>query len=195
MKASDVMTSPVISVTPRTLLKEVAAALLKHRVSAVPVVDGGKLVGIISEGDLIPLETLTDPRSQMIPVEAPHGPVPTRAEEVMSSPVVTVAPTADLGRVARLLLSRGIKRVPVVERGRLVGIISRRDLVAVLARSDASIKRQLERLLTRELSPVQCRVAVRGGVVHLDGVEDAESRKMAEILAATVPGVLRLEFD
>lgn len=117
MKASEVMSSPVIAVRPEAPLREVARTLAERRISAVPVVDRGRLVGIVSEADVLRA--------------APAG--GRLARDVMTSEVLTVGAETPLEEVAALLAARGIRRVPVVERDRVVGIVSRANLVHALA--------------------------------------------------------------
>src|SRR5438309_7655443 len=91
MRAKDAMTSPAITVTPETHCKDAAALLVEHRISALPVVDAtGRLVGLVSETDLLPLETTPDPRSQATPLRPRLEPLPVRVDEVMSPEVYTV---------------------------------------------------------------------------------------------------------
>src|SRR5215471_16304277 len=98
MKAKDAMTSPAITVAPDTHCKEAAALLVRHRISALPVVDAsGRLVGLVSEADLLPLETAPDPRSQATPLPPRTEPVPRRVDEVMTPEVYTVDEDTDLG--------------------------------------------------------------------------------------------------
>jgi len=118
MKASDVMNSPVIAVRPDAPLHDVARTLVERRISAAPVMDGERLVGIVSEADLLRPAAGSERRE---------------ARDVMTSEVTTVAPDTPLEDVAALLASRGIRRVPVVQRGRVVGIVSRANLVHALA--------------------------------------------------------------
>jgi CBS domain-containing protein len=192
MKAKDAMTSPVITVAPDTHCKEAAALLVRHRISALPVVDaGGRLVGVVSEADLLPLETAPDPRSQATPLPARTGPVPRRVDEVMTPEVYTVDENTDLGLVAQRMLEANVKRFPVMRGERLVGIISRHDLVRVIARTDEDVESGVKRVLTEEgLRLSSLEVRVRDGVVELIGGGDLQTFRMAEILARSVPGVL-----
>jgi CBS domain-containing protein len=145
MKARDVMTTQVVTVTPDTPVSAVASMMLLQDVSGLPVVDAaGRLRGIVSEGDLIRrAETGTDskPRSwwlRLVGNEAEeardyiktHG---ATAGDVMSHPVETVRPDDDIAKVALLLERRRIKRVPVVSEGKVVGVVSRADLLRGLA--------------------------------------------------------------
>src|SRR5262249_59465956 len=119
MRAKDVMTSPAITVMPQTVCKDAAALLVNHRISALPVVDGeGRLVGLVSEADLLPLETTPDPRSQATPLPRRIEPLPRRVDEVMAREVSTVEDFTDLGVVARRMLGAGGKGFPVIARDR-----------------------------------------------------------------------------
>lgn len=149
--ARDLMTTEVISVSPDTPAREIARILAENRISAVPVVDGaGAPVGMVSEGDLVArdeadrimrrdwwLTLLAE--SEAMPAEfmqrlAPEGHT---ARDLMSAPVITVGEATDVADIARLLATYRIKRVPVVEDGRIVGIVSRADLVRALAAEPA----------------------------------------------------------
>jgi len=147
MDARDVMTRAVVSVSPETPTRSVAKLLLEKGISAVPVVDaGGAPVGMVSEGDLIGrnsierearrdwwLEMLAEgtnlAQEFLDQVRAADWPV----REVMTAPVITVGEDAPVEVIARLLEEHRIKRVPVVRDGRIVGIVSRADLIRALA--------------------------------------------------------------
>lgn len=150
MKARDVMTTAVVSVTPDMPVSQVAQVLLEHGISAAPVVDErGEPIGMISEGDLIARDdrardarrdwwlTLLAEGEALHPdfiasVKAPQG----RARDVMASPVVTVGEETELREIARLLTAYRIKRVPVLRDGRIVGIVSRADCVRALGAAE-----------------------------------------------------------
>ncbi len=143
--AADIMTQPVISVTPEAPVRDVARLLVAHRISAVPVVDaGGDPVGMVSEGDLLGradadrlagrdwwLTLFADPgqAASALTDAAAARPI----GEVMHGPVVTVAADAPVPAVAEMLRAHGIKRLPVMRNGRMVGIVSRADLVRMVA--------------------------------------------------------------
>ena len=147
MKAFDVMTADVVSVRPDVSIKDVAKILLKSGISAVPVVDeNGSPIGMVSEGDLIPrpepegearrdwwLALLAEGEALNPDFLANLKTSNRMASDIMSSPVVSVAPDADIGEIARLLANYRIKRVPVVHDGHVVGIVSRADLLRALA--------------------------------------------------------------
>jgi CBS domain-containing protein len=137
------MSSPVVCVPPDMRLKDVAHLLVEQGISAVPVVDGGELVGIVSEADLVPLELAPDPRAHLLQFpKAPAG-VPQLVAEVMTREVVALPEEADMAEAGRLMLERRIKSIPVLDGGRVVGIVARRDLLEVLARSDEQIAHDL----------------------------------------------------
>jgi CBS domain-containing protein len=196
VRVRDVMSSPVVCVPPDMPLKEVADLLVRHGISAVPVVEGGELVGIISEADLVPLELAPDPRAHLIPPADLPGHLPKVAAEAMTREVVALPEEADAAEAGRLMLERRIKSIPVLRGRRVVGIVARRDLLEVLARRDEDIAGDLAALLAAELgAPSPYRVTVRDGSVTLAGPPDPASRRLAGLLAREVPGVVEVRFD
>jgi CBS domain-containing protein len=147
MNARDVMTSAVISATGETLVRDIAQLLLRHHISAVPILDqSGAPIGMVSEGDLIGRdETERNARREWWLALLAEGEAlspdflsglrhPGRvASDIMSRPVITIAEDTDTGEIARLLAAHRIKRVPVVRDGRVVGIVSRENLLRMLA--------------------------------------------------------------
>lgn len=147
--AREVMTSPVIYVMTETPIAEIAAVMLRARISGVPVIGGGgQLEGMVSEGDLIRRRGSDDGvrRSwwlDLFEADAAHSEEfleylkrhGLRAKDVMTRDVVTVEEDTPIVRIAELLESRGIKRVPVMCKGRMTGVVSRADLVRALARA------------------------------------------------------------
>jgi CBS domain-containing protein len=186
MRTCDVMSSPVVSVPPDAPLKEVAATLVEHGINAVPVVDaGGRLVGIVSEADLLPLETG--------PGQAPGRVAPHTAREVMRQSVYTLAEDTDATAAARMMLRHRLKSVPVVAGERVVGIVARRDLLRLIARSDHDIQADLDRRLKEEILALRrLAVSVAGSVVTVDGAAGPLARQLLEGLARTVPGVVEV---
>ena len=196
MRVREVMSSPVVTVPPDMPLKEVANVLVTRGISAVPVVDAGELVGILSEADLVPLELAPDPRAHLAPVPEASRTASRIASEAMTRDVIALPEEADVADAGRLMLERRIKSIPVLRGRRVVGIVARRDLLEVLARSDEEIARDLEALLAAELgSPSPYRVTVRDGVVDLTGPPDPVDRRLATLLARGVPGVLEVRLD
>lgn len=196
MRVRDVMSSPVVTVPPGMPLKEVARVLVTNGISAVPVVDDGDLVGILSEADLVPLELAPDPRAHLARLPDVSQTPSRVASEAMTRDVVALPEEADVADAGRLMLERRIKSIPVVRGRRVVGMVARRDLLEVLARSDGDIARDLEALLAAELgAPSPYRVTVRDGVVDLSGPPDPVDRRLATLLARGVPGVLEVRLD
>ena len=212
MKAQDVMVAPVITVKPYSSVKEVAKTLIDKRISAVPVVDdAGKLVGIISEGDLMHRsETGTERRYRWwirlmggdasLPADyiKAHG---RKAEDIMTRNVITAAPETPLDEIAIRLEKNSIKRVPIVREGQLVGIVSRANLVQALATmpngleiplSDTKIREKLLAHLKEQpwADTHLLNVIVTDGVVTLWGITSSETeRKAIRVAAETTPGV------
>jgi predicted transcriptional regulator len=185
MRACDVMSSPVVSVVPDAPLKEVAATLVEHGINAVPVVaDGDRLIGIVSEADLLALETGHS---------APGRAAPRTAREVMRQSVYTLSGDTDATAAARLMLRHRLKSVPVVAGERVVGMVARRDLLRLIARGDDVIQADLQRRLEDEIQALQ-RLAVRvaGGVVTIDSAAGPVARRLLEGLGRQTPGVVEV---
>jgi len=196
MRVKDLMTTPVVTLRPGTPIKEAAALLVRHGISGAPVVDDHEqLIGIVSESDLMALETSPDPRSRILPQRWRRIRVPRRVEQVMTREVVSLPEGADVSDAARLMLERRVKRIPVVEAGRVVGIVSRRDVLRLLARSDAEIRAEIGELLDDEILMLgRFEAEVEGGLVTLSGPPDPRARRLAELLARSVGGVVEVRF-
>ena len=196
MQAKDIMSSPVVTATPETPLKWLAALLLARGISSVPVVDAsGSLIGIVSETDLLALEVPHEPEEPGFLVPVPTGPGPHRVGDAMSHPVVAASADADAGKLARLMLERGLRHVPITADGVPIGMIARIDLLKLLVRSDEEIEQELTRLVHEDDetgSPLTVRVS--GGVVTFNGWCDQGMHKQAERLARSIPGVLDVVF-
>jgi len=182
MRVRDVMTVDVLTVELDTPLKVVAKRLLLARISGAPVVDGGRVVGIVSESDLLPLKE-----------GAPGRPIRV-AGDVMTAPVVTLMEDCPIPEAARVLQRHRIKRAPVVRGGHLVGIVTRTDLLRPYLRTDSEIRAEIEGEVLGdglELSPREIDVTVDGGVVTLVGeVPTPRTRSLAIRLARGVDGVV-----
>jgi CBS domain-containing protein len=214
MQAQDVMTTKVVTVARDTPVTEIAKLLLERQISAVPVVsDDGQLLGIVSEGDLTHglgqegakrswwLDLLASPPTRAEAYLKGHGRL---AWDVMTREVISVTPDTPLPEIARLLEAHRIKRVPVLREGKLVGIVSRADLLRGFALHPSSgvnaDDRALRERLTVEFqrsgvtSHPYVNIVVRDGAVHLWGIvpvrQEAEAlRRVAE----RVPGVASVE--
>jgi CBS domain-containing protein len=212
MKASEVMEPEVLSVGPETRVSDVARALLSRRISAVPVVENGKLVGIVSEGDLIRrveadtakhrswwAELLISGEKLATEYVKSHA---RYAGEVMTRKVVTAEESTPLSEVAKLFENHNIKRVPVVRGSKVVGIVSRADLLRVLAdlhekseptpNDDDAIRNEVIRRLKAEhwFASAQVEIGVRAGVAKIDGVVMTHEQQTAiRVVAENTPGV------
>jgi CBS domain-containing protein len=181
MKAAvkDVMTTRVIWVRKDAPFREMAAALRRHRVSAFPVLgDGDKVIGIVSEADLLTKEAVDGEPGVFSGIlhrreaEKARG---ITAGDLMTAAVVTVAPQDTVSRAARLMYTRRVKRLPVVDaHGRLVGIISRADVLSVFDRADEDIRKEAGELILGEFpgDPHSFDAAVKDGIVTLTGVPE-----------------------
>ena len=223
MRAMDVMTANVITVSPETSVHELATLLGTHGISGVPVVEAdGKLVGIVSEGDLLHrAETSTERRTERRRSRWFDSPALERdlardyvkahgrtVRDVMTRDVVTVAETAGLDEVADLLETRRVKRVPVVRDGKVVGIVSRANLVRALAAAklqpaaagdvdDNAIRHSLLSELkgTGWAKVWSADIIVRDKVVHIwcSDDQDDEQRQALRVAAENTPGVRSVE--
>lgn len=214
MKAADVMVTNVITVGPDACVQDVARTLIEARISGVPVVGSdGKLVGIVSEGDLMRraeagtgrrrpwwLAVLTGREVLASEFIKEHS---RKVADVMTRQVVTAAPDTPLWTIANLLEKNAIKRVPIVQDGKVVGIVSRANLLQALASfskrteaatpdSDSKIREKVLTQLKAEpwSRPSLINVIVQDGTVELWGIVDSASEKKAVRVAAEVtPGV------
>ncbi|MGA7488332.1 MAG: CBS domain-containing protein [Xanthobacteraceae bacterium] len=212
MKAHDVMVSPVITVKPNASVREVAKIFIDRRISAVPVVDDqGRLVGIISEGDLLHRSEAGTERKRSSWLLLLTGNDTLAAEyvraharkvaDVMTRNVITAAPDTPLHEIASLLEKNAIKRVPIVKDGQVVGLVSRANLIQAVATarkeleiplSDATIRNQLQSRLRAQpwAHTSLLNVTVNGGVVELWGLANSDAeRKAIRIAAESEPGV------
>lgn len=189
MRVSDLMSTPVVAVGPGTPVKEIARILREREISAMPVVGPDRrLVGLVSEGDLLPLE-LVDQRRQASPEQVPER-APATAAEVMTKDVISVPPDLDAGEAAQMISSRRLRHVPVVRDGEVVGMLSRRDLIGMLTRGDAELQAEIEELLASELGRGAPAVHVRSGELEVELAEDAPLYPLVRVLATSVPGVV-----
>lgn len=211
MQAKDVMTTTVATVRPEATVREVASLLLRRRISAVPVVDaGGNVLGIVSEGDLIRrpetgterhpswwLTLLASPEESAFAYIRTHG---GQAGDIMTRKPIAVAEDTALEEVADVLERHRIKRVPVLRDGRLVGILSRADLLhGLVAEQTAPVPSVDDRTIRTAVDAALAQAGVRGeflsvvvagGIVHLWGaVESDVEKQAARVAAQSVPGV------
>lgn len=206
MKVSDLMTTEVVTTTPTASLKEVARALVEHGITGMPVCDdAGEVVGVISEGDILykeggPSERHHGPLGWLLDttpdweLEKAHA---RTAGEAMTAPAITVTPIESAARAARLMTENGVNRLPVVAmNGRLVGILTRTDLIRAFLRTDEEIAAEirddvLERVLWAD--PGSIEIVVRDGEVDLSGrLQNETEVQVLEKLVTKIPGVVTL---
>ncbi|GAA3388157.1 CBS domain-containing protein [Streptomyces roseoviridis] len=202
---ADVMTKKVVAVLPGADFKEIVATMQRWKVTAVPVVEGeGRVVGVVSEADLLLKEEFHDHRlglmEQLRRLDATAKAGSRRAEDLMTSPAVTIAPEASLPQAARLMATRRVKRLPVVDSGGTIqGIVSRSDLLKVFLRPDDDLAAEVRRDVVAHLFPVsgpRVDVRVEAGVVTLSGeVRDPALVPLAERLARAVEGVVDVRCE
>jgi CBS domain-containing protein len=212
MKARDVMVAPVITATPHAAVKDVAELFVENNISAAPVVDDrGRVIGIISDGDLLHraeidtekrrscwLRAFVDSDTLAREYTKSHA---RKVGDAMTRNVISAAPDTPLHEIADLLERHSIKRVPILENGQLVGIVSRSNLVQAVASfgksleipvSDTTIR---DRLLTHLRAQTWAHtgllnVTVSGGIVDLWGIAKSQNeRKAIRVAAEATPGV------
>jgi CBS domain-containing protein len=217
MRAHQIMTRPVITVTPETTIVEAANTMLQKHVSGLPVIDAaGNFVGIVSEGDFIRrgeigtqrkrgrfLKFILGPGQAATDFVHEHG---RKVAEIMTPQLLTITITEDtaLDEIVELMEKNNVKRLPVMRGDKIVGIVSRANLlqaVASLAREipdptaddDHIRNRVIDTIEKNDWCPFGLSVIVRGGVVHLSGVITEErSRKAAVVAAENVTGVVKV---
>ncbi|MFE2064274.1 CBS domain-containing protein [Streptomyces sp. NPDC059467] len=197
---SDVMTRAVATIGRDALFKDVVTLMEEWKVSALPVLEGeGRVIGVVSEADLLPKEEFRDSdpdrfvQRQRLDDLAKAGAV--TAGELMSTPAVTVHPSATLAQAARIMAQRKVKRLPVVnDEGILEGIVSRFDLLKVFLRGDEELAAEVRHEVVDRLFPLSAdhiQVEVTEGVVTLTGwVDDDGVAGVAQRLARAVEGVV-----
>lgn len=191
MLVNEIMSAVVVSVSPEASVKDVIGLLAQHGITSIPVIDGrGELVGIISEADVLRDSFLPAPHTLEKPVFISSGPSVTRAGDVMSHQVLTVPAHADLIEAAELMVGTAVKSLPVIENNRVVGMLSRRDLVSLLARRDGDIEAAIDELV--RTAGYDWTSDVVDGVVTVEGPVGDREIEVAKVLVATVPGVVGL---
>lgn len=192
MRVGEVMTQSVLTTTPQALVKDAAIVLAGHGVTLLPVVDkDGRLVGVLTEADVMRGRIPPDPRRGAWHGSQAGPPPPATVDEVMSSPALTTDPYTDAAELATMMIDRGLRSVPVVEEDRLVGIITRRDLVRTIARADALIAADVRKRLGAYGTPDRWTVhADHGTVTITDQFTDPADHHVALVLAQAVPGVV-----
>ena len=205
----DVMTRSVLSVRPDAPLKEVARVLVERRISGVPVVDDtGRVVGVVSEGDLLVKEQDPEaiprrPLARIFGESEETRQLLAKAEartagDAMTAPAITIDGSRPVHVAAALMIERRVNRLPVTEDDRLVGIVTRADLIRTFVRSDEELADAIRADLLRALwvNPERVEVEVADGLVTVRGkVERRATIPMIERLLEMTPGVVGVTLD
>jgi CBS domain-containing protein len=198
MRVKQLMTTEVVTVSPETTLKEVAALLAGHRIAGVPVCDAdGVVLGVVSG-----LRASTGGLADRI-LESAYGNgariAAITAGEAMSAPAITVAPDAPVALAAELMIEHRINRLPVVVAGAVVGIVARADLVRAFTRGDEEIEREISEdvlLHTLWVDPDSVSLVVFEGKVMITGeVENRTTAELVEAYVRRVPGVVSVHSE
>lgn len=183
MRIRDIMTEPVFTVRPTYPVEDAAAMLTDRRIAAMPVIDElHRVVGMVSEGDLLRDRLPDNPTAN-------YG--PRVVADVMSRQVFTAWLLEDVADAARTMLEHDVRSMPVLDGGRLVGIVSRRDLLRSVLRTDEVLSHEVQhRLDAYAGGERRWTAAVTDGVARVEGdFDDETEQRVVEILARTVPGI------
>lgn len=209
LSVGDFMTREVVTVRPDTSLKEVARLLVEHRVSGLPVVESGRVVGVVSESDLLVKAHGTDAverrpfgrvfgksratRDQLAKIEA------TTALDAMTAPAISIGPERPVMEAAATMARNHVNRLPVLDNDSLVGIISRADIARSFTRSDSELAQVIREALlyqTLWLDPARFDVVVTDGNVRIRGrVERRSTALMIERIPTLIPGVIAVDAE
>lgn len=205
IKVKDVMTHLVVTCRPQDTLQQAARKLLNNRISGAPVVEHGRLVGVVSEADLVTAYAPSVHRGARLIGSDPlmfllRGTEPLECHwtvgDIMTTEVLTVSPEATVWQAASLIDRHGVRRLPVVDAdGYVVGVLARADLVRAMARGDDEAASDVRRALSvlGEESFSSLLVTALDGVVTIEGTADRRSTStLASRIAAQVPGVLEV---
>ena len=207
MNVEAVMTSDVETVAPDTPLREVARLLSERGISGLPVLEEGRVVGVVSEADILAKERgSSHERARLLDfligdrAEAEQKLEATTAGEAMSAPALTIRPGKPISEAAATMIDENVNRLPVVDaKGHLIGIVTRADLVRAFVRSDEELTREItDDVILRQLwlSPESIHVTVEHGEVTLTGeVENEEAAEMLPRFVQRVPGVVSVTSD
>jgi CBS domain-containing protein len=197
MLVREVMSNECITVPIGTPVKSALALLASAGITSMPVVSqNGKLRGIVSEADLIRDGVDADARRHEIPREAQFVDRPGYVDDIMTTHVVSVGPDTDLAEAVELMTSMSVKSLPVLDRrGRALGMVSRSDVVRMLARADHDLERDVDAAL-ESVGLHDWLVEVNDGMVELVAPRRAvDDQGLARVMAGTVPGVVDVRIS
>lgn len=192
MRARDVMSRPVYTVGTCDTIEYAAALLAERKITAAPVLDAtGRLVGMVSEGDLLRQRVPHDPTAHARRNLEDTGGRPKLVRDVMSTPPVAAWPEADLADVTQLMLRQNVRSVPILDGGQVVGIVSRRDILRTVVRTDDVLRDEVQHRLDEYAEGVgRWSVAVTDGIATVRGAfTDEAERTIVSVIVRTVPGV------
>lgn len=207
MLVRDLMSPAVHTFEPGTSLREAAAVLVAKGISGAPVCSAdGKVIGVLSESDILFKEHGVDADSGRVLAwltEAMAGDLLAKQSartvgEAMTAPAITMRPGANVAVAARTMTDRGVNRLPVVEDERLVGILTRADLVRAFSRPDDEIRKELEEVIQRQLwIPLEhVTVTVEDGRARVTGTVDTRTEaELVSAFASRVPGVVDVQSE
>jgi CBS domain-containing protein len=208
VEVRSVMTSDVVAVAPNTPIKDVAVLLSERGISGVPVCDAdGQVVGVLSEADLLvkqggPRHTSGGLFAWLVDTASAPDLAKLRAHtagEAMTSPAITIGAETPVAEAARTMVDEGVNRLPVVENGVLVGIVTRADLVRLFTRSDEEIAREIKESVAGRMLWIDANrldVEVERGEVVLRGQVDTElEAELLEKRVPLVPGVVGVRSE
>jgi CBS-domain-containing membrane protein len=197
MKASELMTRDVVTARPDTPVRQAAARMAEHHVTSLPVLDDdGRVIGIVSEIDLVRDRLPRDPRSHLRRDPGQQPDPAQHVRDVMTEVVCCLGESADTADIAALMVDNNLRAVPIVDGARLMGIVSRRDVLRTLLRDDTAIVADVrERLDAYAGERDRWRIDVADGVASIRGhFDDSTQRDTVTALASTVPGVIRVHL-
>jgi CBS domain-containing protein len=192
MRARDIMSSPVHTVLEAASVDDAVGLLTTKAVTALPVLDpDGRLVGMVSEGDLLRHRVPADPTAHIMRLpDTDPADRPAMVVQVMSPDPITTRPDADVAEVAETMLAHDVRSMPVVQDGRVVGIVSRRDILRAMVRGDDVLAAEVQHRLDEYGGGQRWTATVESGIVHVAGTFDDETEQgIVLVLARTVPGV------
>lgn len=195
MLVREIMTTSPVTARRRTPVRKALTLLRDHHITAMPVVtSANRLCGVVAEIDLIRGRVLPDPRAHVLPPKPVTDRPPAYVEDVMTPVTVAVRASAEVSVAVDIMAQRGLKSLPVLDDDDvLVGVISRSDVAAALARDDDTLDRELTELVSK-LGHPDWLVAVADGSVVITGPATSKERALAETAAATVAGVTRVRI-
>ncbi len=193
MRVGDVMTREVVTVGSGSAVQEAAGLLGRHGFTVLPVVEAGRLVGVVGESDVLWGRIHHDARSPRLAGEL-SGTPPRQVKEVMTTDVRTTTPGTDIADVADLVAGGTVRSMPVVDGDELVGIVTRRDVLRAVGRDDTVLRNIIDRRLRNYAGSARWAVHVRDGEATLcDEYGDPVEQHTARVIAGAVPGVVRVE--